>query len=122
MTTTACVDLEPQVGIARACALTGRSRATRYRRLAGPRHGPPRPRPTPPNAGTTADARTGARVVLGSATQPVDVRAAPTITGTTAARLGWGGPSAARVALFLGILVAAGTAAALALRGRPQRG
>jgi O-antigen/teichoic acid export membrane protein len=70
---------------------------------------------------TAVDARTGARVVLGSATQPIDVRAAPMIAGTTAARLGWGGSSAARGALFLSVLVAAGTAAALVLRGRPQR-
>jgi len=50
MTTAACAELEPLVGISRSCALTGRSRATRYRRQAGPLYGPPKPRPTPPNA------------------------------------------------------------------------
>ena len=38
------------VGTTRACALTGRSKATHYRALAGPVHGPARPRDTPPNA------------------------------------------------------------------------
>jgi hypothetical protein len=48
MTTAACAELQPPVGVSRSCALTGRSRATRYGRLAGPLHPPPRPRPTPP--------------------------------------------------------------------------
>ena len=55
MTTAACAELEPLVGISRSCQLTGRSRATRYRRQAGPLHGPPRPRPTPPNALSDAE-------------------------------------------------------------------
>ena len=55
MTTAACAELEPLVGISQACALTGRSRATRYRRLIGPVHGPPKPRPTPPNALSEAE-------------------------------------------------------------------
>ena len=50
MTVTACDELIELVGVTRACALTGRSKATHYRALAGPRHGPTRPRDTPPNA------------------------------------------------------------------------
>ena len=55
MTAVACAQLEPLVGISKSCELTGRSRATRYRRQAGPLHGPPRPRPTPSNALTEAE-------------------------------------------------------------------
>jgi len=47
---TAMSDLEPLIGVKPACALTGRSRATRYRALTGPVLGPRRPRPSPPNA------------------------------------------------------------------------
>ena len=46
----AFVELEPLVGTRAACAAVGRSRATHYRRCAPPRLGPPRPRPSPPNA------------------------------------------------------------------------
>lgn len=53
------------MGITRACTLTGRSRATRYRRVAGPLHGPPRPRPTPPNA-LSDDERAAVLAVLRS--------------------------------------------------------
>jgi len=42
--------LEPLVGTTAACAALGRSRASHYRRCAGPRLGPPAPRPTPKNA------------------------------------------------------------------------
>jgi putative transposase len=42
--------LEPLIGATRACQLTGRSKATYYRHLAGPVHGPHRPRPAPSNA------------------------------------------------------------------------
>jgi putative transposase len=42
--------LEPLVGTSAACAALGRSRATHYRHCAGPRLGPPAPRPTPANA------------------------------------------------------------------------
>ena len=42
--------LEPLVGTRRACEALGRSRASHYRHLRGPRPGPPKPRPTPPNA------------------------------------------------------------------------
>jgi len=38
------------VSITDACTLTGRSRATHYRAISGPMHGPPAPRPTPSNA------------------------------------------------------------------------
>ena len=43
-------DLTVATTIKQACALLGASRATRYRRLQPPRHGPPAPRPAPPNA------------------------------------------------------------------------
>ena len=46
----ALVDLEPLVSTKVACRLVGRSRATLYRKLRGPKAGPPAPRPTPPNA------------------------------------------------------------------------
>ena len=48
-------ELEPIVGIAPACKLTGLSRATRYRREQPPMFGPPKPRPSPPNALTDAE-------------------------------------------------------------------
>ena len=50
MTLAACTELIEVVGTTRACALTGRSKATHYRALAGPMHGPPAPRGTPSNA------------------------------------------------------------------------
>jgi putative transposase len=50
VTIAACDELIEVVGTTRACALTGRSKATHYRAIAGPLHGPPAPRPTPPNA------------------------------------------------------------------------
>lgn len=50
MTVATCDELVPLVGTTRACALAGRSKATHYRALAGPVHGPRPPRPTPPNA------------------------------------------------------------------------
>jgi putative transposase len=43
------------VGTSRACELTGRSKATHYRKLAGPVHGPPRPHTSPPANALTAD-------------------------------------------------------------------
>jgi putative transposase len=42
-------ELEPLVGVRRACVLTGRSRAGHYRDARGPIHGPPPPRCSPPN-------------------------------------------------------------------------
>ena len=42
-------ELRPLVGLRRACALTGRCRASHYRDAAGPMHGPPAPRCSPPN-------------------------------------------------------------------------
>ena len=38
-----------------ACELLGRPRASHYRRVAGPVHGPPAPRPAPPNKLTEAE-------------------------------------------------------------------
>lgn len=46
----AFAELEPLVGTKGACGAIGRPRASHYRRLRGPRQGPPKPRPTPPNA------------------------------------------------------------------------
>jgi putative transposase len=42
-------ELEPLIGIRQACVLTGRSRASHYRDVRGPAHGPPAPRCSPPN-------------------------------------------------------------------------
>jgi putative transposase len=42
-------ELTPIVGVRRACVLSGRSRASHYRDAAGPVHGPPGPRCSPPN-------------------------------------------------------------------------
>jgi putative transposase len=42
-------ELSPLVGLRRACALTGRCRASHYRDAQGPLHGPPAPRCSPPN-------------------------------------------------------------------------
>ena len=50
MTVTTCDELVALVGTTRACALSGRSKATHYRALAGSRHGPRKPRDTPSNA------------------------------------------------------------------------
>ena len=50
MTVATCDGLVELVGTTRACALSGRSKATHYRALAGPLHGPRPPRGTPPNA------------------------------------------------------------------------
>lgn len=50
MTVAACDELVPLVGTTRACTLSGRSKATHYRAIAGPVHGPRKPRDTPPNA------------------------------------------------------------------------
>ncbi len=49
------VDLENIVGTDRACRLTGRPKATHYRRRAGPRHGPRKPSPAPSNALTATE-------------------------------------------------------------------
>jgi putative transposase len=42
-------ELDPIVGVRRACALTGRSRASHYRDVQGPVHGPRAPRCAPAN-------------------------------------------------------------------------
>jgi putative transposase len=47
--------LEPLVGTAAACRGAGKSRATHYRRLTGPRLGPPVPRGAPANALSEAE-------------------------------------------------------------------
>jgi putative transposase len=43
-------ELAPLIGVKPACDLLGKSKASYYRSLQPPVHGPPRPRPTPPNA------------------------------------------------------------------------
>jgi putative transposase len=48
-------ELTPIVGVRRACALTGRSRASHYRAARGPKLGPPAPRCSPPNKLTDAE-------------------------------------------------------------------
>ena len=48
-------ELDPLVGVRRACALTGRSRASHYRAALGPVHGPPAPRGEPANKLTDAE-------------------------------------------------------------------
>ena len=55
MIVVACNELIPLVGTTRSCVLTGRSKASHYRALTGPAHGPPAPRPTPANALTPAE-------------------------------------------------------------------
>ena len=50
MIDTAFGELEPLVGTKAACHAVGRSRASHYRHVHGPRLGPPKPRPTPANA------------------------------------------------------------------------
>jgi len=62
---TAFIELQPIVGTKAACEAVGRPRASHYRRARGPRHGPPAPRPTPPNA-LTAGERDVVREVLRS--------------------------------------------------------
>ena len=42
--------LLPVIGVKPACELVGVSKASYYRRAKPPVYGPPRPRPTPPNA------------------------------------------------------------------------
>ncbi len=48
-------ELEPVIGTKPACALTGRARATHYRRAVGPVLGPRPWRPSPPNALSDAE-------------------------------------------------------------------
>ena len=55
MTVVACSELIGLVGTTRSCVLTGRSKASHYRALRGPVHGPPAPRPAPANALTPAE-------------------------------------------------------------------
>ncbi len=51
----ALAELEPVVGRKPGCALVGRSRATHYRALQPPVHGPKPRRPSPPNAMSQAE-------------------------------------------------------------------
>jgi putative transposase len=67
VTVAACDELIRLVGTTRACTLTGRSKATHYRALAGPVHGPPRPRDTPPNALTAEERDRVLRLLRGPA-------------------------------------------------------
>jgi putative transposase len=66
-------ELIPTVGARRACALAGRSRASHYRHAKGPVHGPPAPRPAPPNKLTDDEVE----VLLGVMTSPEFVDLAP---------------------------------------------
>ena len=52
------IELEPELGIKRACGLLGRSRATRYRKLKPPLERTVQPRASPPNALTPAERKT----------------------------------------------------------------
>jgi putative transposase len=47
--------IEPLLGTKAACAATGRARASHYRHRQDRRAGPPKPRPSPPNALTEAE-------------------------------------------------------------------
>ena len=51
----AFIELVEVVAAKRACELLGKARSTHYRRQLPPVAGPPRPRPTPPNALTEAE-------------------------------------------------------------------
>jgi len=51
----ALTELEPELGIVRACGLLGRSRATRYRKLKPAVERTQQPRASPPNALTAAE-------------------------------------------------------------------
>lgn len=51
----ALIELEPELGVKRACGLLGRSRATRYRAVRPPVERVRQPRASPPNALTTAE-------------------------------------------------------------------
>jgi putative transposase len=51
-------ELAPLLGTKGTCQAVGRARASHYRRGRGPRLGPPKPRPTPPNALTDPERRT----------------------------------------------------------------
>ncbi len=66
-------ELIPIVGARRACGLAGRNRATHYRHAKGPTHGPPAPRPAPPNKLTDDEVE----VLLGVMTSPEFVDRAP---------------------------------------------
>lgn len=66
MTASTCDELIGVVGTTQACALSGRSKATHYRALAGPVHGPRAPHPTPANA-LSLEERAGILAVLRSA-------------------------------------------------------
>jgi putative transposase len=66
VTVAVCAELIVVVGASRACGLTGRSKATHYRALAGPVHGPPAPRMTPPVNALSAEERAAVLALLRS--------------------------------------------------------
>jgi len=64
-------ELDPLVGVRRACALTGTSRASHYRAAQGPVHGPPAPRCSPANK--LSDAEVDALLALMNSEDFVDL-------------------------------------------------
>jgi putative transposase len=64
-------ELDPLVGVRRACVLTGRSRASHYRAALGPVHGPPAPRAQPANK--LSDAEVDALLALMNSERFVDL-------------------------------------------------
>jgi hypothetical protein len=65
---------------------------------------------------TGVDARTGARLVLASFSQPVDARPPPPLAASTASRLGWTGSLPGRLAVALGFVLLVGVTAGRTLR------
>jgi putative transposase len=64
-------ELDPLVGVRAACKLSGVSRASHYRAARGPLHGPPTPRPSPPNK--LSDAEVDALLELMNSPRFVDL-------------------------------------------------
>jgi putative transposase len=64
-------ELDPLVGVRRACVLTGRSRASHYRAALGPVYGPPAPRCSPANK--LSDAEVDALLALMNSEDFVDL-------------------------------------------------
>jgi len=59
-------ELQEVTSTREACALLGRSRASHYRSVLGPMHGPRRPRPAPPNTLTEAERQEVLKVLRSS--------------------------------------------------------